>query len=123
MASPAVGVSPDVLLSEVYGGGGNSGAPYLNDFVELYNRGASAVSLAGWSVQYASAAGTTYQVTALSGSIQPASRYLIKLGTGGGGNGVPLPTPDATGTTNMSATSGKVALCHQCHGADLRQQL
>lgn len=109
IASPAAGASPDVLLSEVYGGGGNTGAQYSNDFVELYNRGASAVSVAGWSVQYASAAGTTWLVTALSGSVQPGSRYLVKLGSGGT-NGVPLPTPDATGSTNMSATSGKVAL-------------
>lgn len=108
--TPAAASSPDVLIAEVYGGGGNSGAPYLNDFVELYNRGASAVSLGTWSVQYASAAGTTYQVTVLAGSIQPGSRYLVKLGSGGGTSGVPLPTPDATGSTNMSATSGKVAL-------------
>lgn len=108
-ASPAVGASPDVLLSEVYGGGGNTGAQYSNDFVELHNRGASAVSVAGWSVQYASSGGTNWLVTALSGSVQPGSRYLVRLGSGGT-NGAPLPTPDATGSTNMSATSGKVAL-------------
>src|SRR5215813_7743027 len=56
-------VSPDVVISEVYGGGGNSGATFTNDFIELYNRGAAPVNLAGWSVQYASAAGTTWQVT------------------------------------------------------------
>jgi uncharacterized protein len=107
--TPAAASSPDVVIAEVYGGGGNSGAPYLNDFVELYNRGASAVSLGTWSVQYASAAGTTWLVTALTGSIQPGSRYLVKLGSGGT-TGAALPTPDATGSTNMSATSGKVAL-------------
>jgi predicted extracellular nuclease len=109
VAPPAVAASPDIVLSEVYGGGGNSGAPYRNDFVELYNRGASAVSVSGWSTQYASAAGTNYNVTALSGTIQPGSKYLVKLGSGGT-QGALLPTPDATGTTNMSATSGKVAL-------------
>ena len=30
-----------------------------NDFIELYNRGAAPVDLTGWSVQYASAAGTS----------------------------------------------------------------
>jgi uncharacterized protein len=108
-ATPAVAASPDVVIAEVYGGGGNTGAPYLNDFVELYNRGASSVSLSGWSVQYASAAGTTWLVTSLTGSIQPGSRYLVRLASGGA-VGAALPTPDATGTTNMSATSGKVAL-------------
>ncbi|WP_445548212.1 MULTISPECIES: lamin tail domain-containing protein [unclassified Frankia] len=109
VAAPAFSASPDVVISEVYGGGGNSGAPYLNDFVELYNRGTTAVSVAGWSTQYASASGTNYLVTALSGTIQPGARYLVRLGSGGS-QGAALPTPDATGTTNLSATSGKVAL-------------
>ena len=111
LASPfsAGGVSPDVVISEVYGGGGNSGALFANDFVELFNRGGSAVSVAGWSVQYASASGTTWLVTTLSGSVQPGHNYLIRLAAGTSG-GAALPTPDATGTTNMSATSGKVAL-------------
>ncbi|HET8682384.1 MAG TPA: lamin tail domain-containing protein, partial [Micromonosporaceae bacterium] len=107
--APVLAASPDVLLSEAYGGGGNTGAPYANDFVELYNRSGTAVSLAGWSVQYASASGTTWLVTALSGSIQADGYFLVRLGSGGG-NGAALPAPDATGGTNMSATSGKVAL-------------
>ena len=28
-----------VMISQVYGGGGNSGAPLTNDFVELHNSG------------------------------------------------------------------------------------
>jgi len=106
---PAVAASPDVVIAEVYGGGGNTGAPYANDFVELYNRGTSAVSVSGWSIQYGSASGTTWLVTALSGSVQAGGRYLIRLAAGTSG-GSALPTPDATGTTNMAATAGKVAL-------------
>lgn len=109
-APAAAATSPDVLLSEVYGGGGNSGAPYTHDFVELYNRGSSSVDLSTWSVQYASASGTTWYATTLSGSIASGSKYLIQLAAGSGGNGDPLPEPDATGSTNMSASSGKVAL-------------
>ena len=85
-ASPAGAVSPDVVISQVYGGGGNSGATYTNDFVELANRGASAVDLTGWSVQYASAAGTSWQVTPLSGSIQPGGHYLVQEAAGTGGD-------------------------------------
>ncbi|HET8660186.1 MAG TPA: lamin tail domain-containing protein [Micromonosporaceae bacterium] len=107
--APVLAASPDVLLSEAYGGGGNTGAPYANDFVELYNRSGTAVSLSGWSVQYASASGTTWLVTALSGSVQAGGYFLVRLGSGGG-NGAALPAPDATGGTNLSATSGKVAL-------------
>ncbi|MCI0352292.1 MAG: lamin tail domain-containing protein, partial [Acidobacteriales bacterium] len=58
-----------VVISQIYGGGGNTGAPYRNDFIELFNRGSNSVSVTGWSVQYASAAGTTWQVMSLSGTI------------------------------------------------------
>jgi hypothetical protein len=97
------------VISQIYGGGGNSGATLKNDFIELYNRGASVVDVTGWSVQYASASGTTWQTTALSGTIPAGGYYLVKEAQGSGGT-VDLPTPDATGTTAMSATAGKVAL-------------
>ncbi len=54
IASATAAPSPDVVNSEVYGGGGNSGATFTHDFIELYNRGADPVDLSGWSVQYAS---------------------------------------------------------------------
>jgi hypothetical protein len=54
----------------VYGGGGNAGSTYKNDFIELFNRGTSPVNVSGWSVQYASTAGTTWQVTNLSGNAE-----------------------------------------------------
>jgi predicted extracellular nuclease len=65
------------------------------------------VSLSGWSVQYASASGTTWLVTDLTGSIAPGGYFLVRMGSGGSAGNL-LPTPDSTGTTNMSATSGKV---------------
>jgi hypothetical protein len=98
-----------VLISQVYGGGGNSGASYNQDYIELYNRTATSQSLTGWSVQYASAAGTTWAPTTLSGSIGAGKYYLVAMSTTGT-SGSALPTPDATGTTPMSATAGKVAL-------------
>src|SRR6266498_848541 len=57
-ALPPNGPSPNIVISQVYGGGGNSGAPFNADFIELFNRGSTAQSVAGWSVQYASATGT-----------------------------------------------------------------
>ncbi|MBA2237502.1 MAG: lamin tail domain-containing protein [Lysobacter sp.] len=98
-----------VVISQVYGGGGNSGATFKSDFIELRNNGASAVSVDGWSVQYASAGGSTWARTALAGSIAPGGFYLVKQADGSGGS-VALPTPDATGTIAMAGTSGKVAL-------------
>ncbi|HLL46299.1 MAG TPA: lamin tail domain-containing protein, partial [Longimicrobiaceae bacterium] len=106
--STAVAV-PQVVISQVYGGGGNSGATLRNDFIELFNPGTAPVSLAGWSVQYASSTGTTWQATALSGTIQPGGYYLVQQAAGTGGT-VSLPTPDATGSIPMSGTAGKVAL-------------
>src|SRR5436305_864591 len=85
--------SGSIVLGEVFAAGGNSGAPYANDYVELFNRGASAVAIDGWTLQYASASSTTWQVTALSGTIPAGGRYLVQLASGGG-NGAPLPTPD-----------------------------
>ncbi len=109
----AYALSPDLVISQVYGGGGNAAAPYGNDFIELFNRGTTTVSLAGMSVQYASATGTgnfgANPVTVLSGSLAPGQYYLVQQASGGA-NGVLLPTADATGTMNMSATGGKVAL-------------
>ena len=109
LAAPASAASPDVVISQVYGGGGNAGATLTNDFIELYNGGASPVDVTGWSVQYAAAAGTSWQVTALTGSVAPGGHYLVGEGAGAGGT-TPLPTPDATGSIAMSGTSGKVAL-------------
>jgi predicted extracellular nuclease len=107
-----------LVISQVYGGGGNTGATYANDFVELYNPGDSAVSLDGLSIQYASASGTanfgasSIQLTELSGSIQPHRYFLVQEGTGGS-PAAALPTPDQADTAspiNMAAASGKVAL-------------
>jgi hypothetical protein len=97
-----------VVISQVYGGGGNNGATYTNDFVELHNRGTTAVSLTGWTVQYASATGSFNAKTNLSGSIPPGGYYLV--GEASGANGIALPATDATGTINLAAGAGKVAL-------------
>jgi hypothetical protein len=105
--------TPFVSISQVFGGGGNSGAPFKNDFVELFNRGMTTVNITGWSIQNASAGGTTWKVTALCPSgtcvIAPGKYVLIQEGSGGT-NGADLPMPDAIGSANLAATSGKVAL-------------
>lgn len=98
-----------LVISQVYGAGGLGGAAYRNDFVELHNRGTAAASVAGMSIQYASATGTNWLVTNLSGTVPAGGYYLVQLFSGGT-NGSTLPTPDATGTTDMSSTTGKVAL-------------
>lgn len=102
-------VSPDVVISQIYGGGGNSGAVYRNDFIELFNRGTAAIDVTGWSVQYASATGSAWAKTDLAGVLQPGQYYLVQEAAGAGGT-IDLPTPDASGGIAMSGTAGKVAL-------------
>jgi uncharacterized protein len=101
--------SGSLVVGEVYAAGGNSGAAYANDYVELFNRGASPVAINGWTLQYASASSTSWQQTALSGSIPAGGHYLVQLASGGA-NGAALPAADATGTSNLAVTGGKVAL-------------
>ncbi len=111
-------ISADLVISQVYGGGGNSGAPYTNDFVEIFNRGPTTVSLNGLSIQYASATGTgnfgSNPIVLLSGSLEPGQYYLVQLA--GGTTGSPLPTPDASGAINASASAGKFALVNSTNG-------
>jgi len=109
-APPVVKASASgIVISQIYGGGGNAGSTFKNDFIEIFNADGAPVSLTGWSVQYSSAAGTTWQVTALSGSLAPGQYFLIQESQGAGGT-TNLPTPNTIGTIAMSATAGKVAL-------------
>ena len=103
-------VQAAVVISQVYGGGGNAGATIKNDYIELFNNGTSAQTIGGWTVQYASATGTTWQTTLIpAGTSLPAGRYfLIKQAQGTGGT-VDI-TPDLSGTMALSGTNGKVAL-------------
>jgi predicted extracellular nuclease len=96
-------------ISQAYGGGGNSGATYTHDFIELFNSTSQAINLDGWTVQYAAAAGTSWSTTELVGSIPANGYYLIQEAQGSGGT-EPLPPADATGNITMSATNFKVAL-------------
>jgi predicted extracellular nuclease len=108
-----------LVLSQIYGGGGATGTTataFDYDYIELFNNSNTAVNLSGYTVQYASATGTAWTTTALSGSINAYSYFLIRESTASTAFTNALPAADvigATGTTgllNLSATSGKVAL-------------
>jgi len=106
--------TPLLVISQLYGGGGNAGAILRNDFIEIYNRGTSTVDLAGWSVQYSAATGTgNWSVTPLcligSCLIRPGRYFLVQEDQGTGGT-EDLPAPDASGTISMTTAAGKVAL-------------
>ena len=100
-----------VVISQVYGGGGNTGATYTNDFIELFNRGSVAQDLSGWSVQYTSATGpngatTPYWITTTlpNFTLQPGQYYLIQQAAGATPS-IALPTPDLVGSTTNTLDS------------------
>ena len=105
-----------VVISQVYGGGGNTGATLRHDFVELFNSGSTAQSIGGWSVQYAAAAGapagTNWAVTTIPPGtvLQPGRYHLVRQAQGTGGS-VDV-VGDTTGTITMAGASGKVALAN-----------
>ena len=111
-----------VVISQVYGGGGNSGAPLRNDYVELFNAGNAAVDVTGWSVQYASATGSgTFAANSPALlpplALQPGQSLLVALASGGS-VGAALPPADAAGTINTSASAGKIVLVNAGSGLD-----
>ena len=110
LAPSASAASPDLVISEAYGGGGNSRATLRSDFVELANRGQADVDLTGWTLRYYSASGTTPQTTSLSGQVVAGGRYLVKQADGANTSLPALPTPDATGTVPMSSSGARVEI-------------
>src|SRR5205814_2432659 len=79
-----------VKISQVYGGGGNSGATYTNDFIEVFNQGPITIDVSSWSVQYQSATVTgAWQVTnmcpaAQTCTVAPGHYYLVQESQGNG---------------------------------------
>lgn len=115
-AASAAQAAGNVVISQVYGAGGNAGATLTHDYVELHNRSNATVSLAGWSVQYTSANGTgalgaSGNLVTLTGSLEPGQFYLVRMA--GGTVGATMPTADREGTIAMAAGAGKVALVRQ----------
>lgn len=109
-------VSDDLVISQVYGGGGNSGAQFKNDFIELTNRGKTPVSLAGKTLQYApygvAFSASVGTIALPNATLAPGKFFLVKLT--GGANGVDLPAADAVSeggmAVNLAKDKGKIAL-------------
>ena len=124
IANTAVASDSGVVISQVYGGNGST---YNRDYVEVFNASNAAVNITGWSIQYSSATGTglfsANGITALNGTLQAGQYYLVALNTVTAGAALPV-TADASGTTNLSGTNGKVVLVNSstglaCNGSSL----
>ncbi|MEH0147203.1 ExeM/NucH family extracellular endonuclease [Corynebacterium sp. Q4381] len=85
----------NVVINEVYGGGGNSGSVYSNDFVELYNPTDAPIDITGWQIEQYSANGGKggRHPHVLNGTIQPKSFFLVQGWAGNNATGE-LPAPD-----------------------------
>lgn len=108
-----VGLANYVIISQIYGAGGNSGALYTHDFIELYNPTDQPVNLSGWSIQYATAANTAKAFSGkmvLNGTINAKGYYLIQLAGGTNGVALPVAADESSTQVNMGGTAGQVAL-------------
>ncbi|QGU01313.1 Endonuclease/Exonuclease/phosphatase family protein [Corynebacterium kalinowskii] len=106
LATPA---GDNVVISEAYGGGGNTGAPYSNDFVELYNPTNAPIDLTGFQLEYYSASGNLGNTTELSGTIPALGYFLVQMSAGSNAAQA-LPSPDLEGTASMGGKAGTVKL-------------
>ena len=111
--TPSAG-NASIVISQLYGAGGNPGALYNADYVELHNTSNTTQTISNYSIQYASATATgtwSGRSKLPTLSIPAGGYYLIQMSTVGA-VGVALPTPDyvASPTISMSQTNGRVAL-------------
>lgn len=119
VSGAAIASDNGLVISQIYGSGGNTGAPLRNDYIELFNSSAESISLNGFSVQYASATGTgnfSNGVVPLPNVTLQAGQYFLVQQASGGAAGNLLPTADVIGTVNMSGTNGKVVLVNTTTG-------
>lgn len=114
-----------IVINEIYTGGGLLGAAITNDFVELRNIGSTSQTLNGATLQFGSATGGLnqyYEIPTIT--LDPGQTYLIQQGSDGLGGLINLINPNlivnvvlnfdgspAVGVgVGLALTSGKVAL-------------
>lgn len=116
-AQPAA--AGDIVISQIYAGGGNTGSTYQNNYLELFNRTNANIDFRGWRIYLASGNGSFNEVISVSSSspIPIAAQGYFLFGFGpSSSNGAPVPAdiffpffspfPGVPGT-NLSP-SGKV---------------
>jgi hypothetical protein len=102
-----------VVISQVYGGGGNDGSGFNGDFAEIFNRSNAPVNLTGWSFQSARVTdqGFDSRIAFLGGIINPGEYRLI-IANQLSPLGAALPAADFVPGTlfGMESSFGRVAL-------------
>ena len=110
----------NIRISQIYTRGGEAGATFQNDYVELFNRGNVDVDVSGWSLNLTNFSGIPpniqYSATnikfssAISLIISPGSHLLIRFG-GSGSFGQPISIADIDlNPVPLSDTGGQIVL-------------
>lgn len=111
---------PNIRISQVFTRGGEAGASFQNDYIELFNRGSVDVDINGWSLNLTNFSqgppNTQYSATNIRFSsstgimIAPGKHLLIQFG-GNGANGQPITNPDFNlNPVPLSDTGGQIVL-------------
>jgi hypothetical protein len=114
--------SPNLVISQIYTRGGESGASFKSDFVEIYNRSTQPVDMNNYTLQATLDNGSIPSSLSLKmfsslGIVIQPGHYLLIGFNGSGSDGQPLPSPDFDFSSfplpvaiNLNATSGTVVL-------------
>ena len=109
----------NIRISQIYTRGGEPGATFQNDFIELFNRGNVDVDISGWTLIISNFSGTRPNIQISSTGIKlfsaisiikPGGHLLIKFG-GNGINGQPITISDINlNPVPISDTGGQIVL-------------
>jgi hypothetical protein len=105
----------NIVISQIYTRGGETGAIYQNDFIELYNRGNSIVDINGWMLHITTFEGSFPSVIGIrfvsSGSIPifPGMHMLFTF-PAGGANGQPLNGDFPVPFVSLGSAGGQIVL-------------
>ncbi len=105
--------SSTVVISQVYTAGGNAGATYNADYVELFNLSGAQVNITGWALQYFSAtasATSTPVISPVTGTVilQPGQRYLVQATPGTVGSALVNAADQTSSNLAMGAAAGRI---------------
>ncbi len=115
-------VSNGIVISQVYSRGGEPGATYRSDFVELFNRGATSVDISNWAVEVGGIEGNpnstfVFSFATNNSVVLPGKHYLFEFARGTEGQSLFLPDFPFFGLTpNINGAGAYVAVYRRSPG-------
>jgi hypothetical protein len=105
----------NIVISQLYTRGGEAGAIYQNDFIELYNRGNTVVDINGWTLNVQAFDGTStsnvqIRFSSPTGVPIPVGGHVLLQFPGNGTNGQPLSPDTSVPLVSLGATGGQIML-------------